>query len=292
LPQYDIDYFPENAKIIQIDVNPINIARTHPIEVGIIADAKAASTEILKLLRDKVGQRQPSSARLAEIAARKEAWDKEITDLAMVDGNPINPRRVLYELSRVLPEDAIVATDIGNVSSTANSYLRFNQGRKHIAALTFGNTGFSYPAALGAKLARPDCPVLNIVGDGAWGMSLHEVSTAVQEDIPVVACVFHNTAWCAEKKNQIDFYNNRFIGVDIEAPNFGEVARAMGAYGATVDRAEDVADAFREAVKSGKPAVLQFEVDGTQLAPPFRKDALAMPVRHLPKYRHLDHRYW
>lgn len=292
LPQYDINYFPESAKIIQVDINPLNIARTHPIEVGIIGDAKAAAIEILKLLRAKVGDRQPDEARLKEVADRKAAWNKEIEDLAMVPGNPMNPRRVLYELAKVMPEDAILATDIGNVASTANSYFNFNKGRQHIAALTFGNTGFSYPAALGAKLGRPEAPVFNIVGDGAWGMSLHEVSTAVQENIPVVACVFHNTAWCAEKKNQIDFYNNRFYGVDIEAPNFGEVAKVMGAYGATIDRAEDVGDAFLAAIKSGRPAVLQFEVDGTQLAPPFRKDALSLPVRYLDKYKHLDYRNW
>lgn len=292
LPQYDINYFPETAKIIQVDINPLNIARTHPIEVGIIGDAKAAAIEILKLLQAKVGDRKPDEARLKEIADRKAAWNKEIEDLAMVPGNPMNPRRVLYELAKVMPEDAILATDIGNVASTANSYFNFNKGRQHIAALTFGNTGFSYPAALGAKLGRPEAPVFNIVGDGAWGMSLHEVSTAVQENIPVVACVFHNTAWCAEKKNQIDFYNNRFYGVDIEAPNFAEVAKVMGAYGATIDRAEDVGDAFLAAIKSGRPAVLQFEVDGTQLAPPFRKDALSLPVRYLDKYKHLDYRNW
>lgn len=292
LPQYDIDYFPETAKIIQIDINPVNIARTHPVEVGIIGDARDASTELLRLLEASIGGRKPNEARIAELQARKAAWNKEIEDLAMVPGNPMNPRRVLYELAKALPADAIVATDIGNVASTANSYFNFNEGRKHIAALTFGNTGFSYPAAMGAKLARPDCPVINIVGDGAWGMSLHEVSTAVQENIPVVACVFHNTAWCAEKKNQVDFYNNRFIGVDIEAPDFAEVAKAMGAFGRRIDKPEDVGPALLEAIASGRPAVLEFEVDGTQLAPPFRKDALKLPVRHLEKYQHLDYRNW
>lgn len=292
LPQYDIDYFPETAKIIQIDINPVNIARTHPVEVGIIGDAKAASIEIMKLLEASVGDRKTDEARLAEINERKAAWEKEIVELAMVPGNPINPRRVLYELAKALPEGAIVATDIGNVASTANSYFNFKEGRKHIAALTFGNTGFSYPAAMGAKLARPDCTVINIVGDGAWGMSLHEISTAVQENIPVIACVFHNTAWCAEKKNQIDFYNNRFIGVDIEAPDFAEVAKSMGAFGKRIYKAEDVAPALQEAIESGRPAVLEFEVDGTQLAPPFRRDALKLPVRYLEKYKHLDHKNW
>ncbi|MCL4440920.1 MAG: sulfoacetaldehyde acetyltransferase [Firmicutes bacterium] len=293
LPQYDINYFPENAKIIQIDINPRHIARTHPVEVGIIGDAKEASVEILKRLQSVYAGRAVDGARLAEIAAKNKQWEDEIVSLAMVDGSPINPRRVLLEMSRVLPDNAIVSTDIGNVSSTANSYLKFNRGRTHIAALTFGNTGFAYPAALGAQIARPEAPVVAIIGDGAWGMSLHEVSTAVEQNLPVVACVFRNMAWCAEKKNQVDFYNNRFIGVDIPNPeSFVPVARAMGAQGARIDKASDVAGALVEAMKSRKPTVLEFVVDGTQLAPPFRKDALALPTRHLPKYEHLDYRKW
>jgi len=291
-PQYDINYFPGTAKIIQIDINPVNIARTHPVEVGIIGDARAASAELLRNLKEICMNLPRKDEYLAIVDERKAAWAQEIVDLAMVPGNPMNPRRVLLELSRALPEESIVCTDIGNVASTANSYFNFKYVKKHIAALTFGNTGFSYPAALGAKLAAPSVPVINIVGDGAWGMSLHEVSTAVQEDIPVVACVFHNTAWCAEKKNQIDFYNCRFIGCDIEAPDFAEVARSMGAFGRRIDKPEDVGPALIEAIDSGRPAVLEFEVDGTQLAPPFRKDALKLPVRHLEKYKHLDYRNW
>ena len=291
-PQYDIDYFPETAKIIQIDVNPLNIARTHPVEVGIIGDAKAASVELLARLKALVGEPAPKQEVLDMVKERVDAFNKEIEELAMVPGNPMNPRRVLYEIAKVLPKNAIVCTDIGNVASTENSYLKCYEGRKHIAALTFGNTGFSYPAGLGAKLARPDCPVINIVGDGAWGMSLHEVPTAVQENIPTISCVFHNTAWCAEKKNQIDFYNNRFIGVDIEAPDFAAVARAMGAHGVKIDKPEDVGPALLEAIELNKPTVLQFEVDGTQLAPPFRKDALNLPVRHLEKYEHLDYHHF
>jgi len=292
LPQYDINYFPETAKIIQIDINPLNIARTHPIEVGIIGDAKAASIEILKLLEASIGDRKVDKARLAHIQEEKDAFAKEIVDLAMVPGNPMNPRRALLEIAKAIPENTIVCTDIGNVASTANSYFNFKEGKKHIAALTFGNTGFSYPAGLGAKLARPDCTVINIVGDGAWGMSLHEVSTAVQENIPTISFVFHNTAWCAEKKNQIDFYNNRFIGVDIEAPDFGKVAESMGALGYHVSKPEDIAPAIKDAIAKNRPAVIELDVDGTQLAPPFRRDALSLPVRHLDKYKHLDHRNW
>jgi len=293
LPQYDINYFPENAKIIQVDINPKHIARTHPIEVGIIGDAREASAEILKRLKAMDGRRKPDEKRLAAAARERKKWEKEIVDLAMVDGNPMNPRRVLLEMSRALPDDAIVTTDIGNVSSTANSYLKFNHPRRHIAALTFGNTGFAYPAALGAQIARPKAPVIAIIGDGAWGMSLHEVSTAVEHNLPVIACVFRNMWWGAEAKNQVDFYNNRFIGVDIPNPeSFVPVAKAMGAHAMQVSRSQDIREAFQTCLKSRKPTVLEFLVDGKQLAPPFRKDALALPTRFLSKYAHLDHRRW
>ncbi|MBK5446501.1 sulfoacetaldehyde acetyltransferase [Peribacillus sp. TH16] len=292
LPCYDIEYFPKEAKIIQIDINPRQIARTHPVEVGIIGDAREASREIMKRLKEIKPSLKQEKARMVEVTNEKQKWEEELVELAMIDGTPINPRRALLELTKVLPENAIVSTDIGNVSSTANAYLKFNQSRRHIAALTFGNTGFAYPSALGAKLAEPNTPVLAIVGDGAWGMSLHEVSTAVEENIPVIACVFNNNAWCAEKKNQVDFYNNRFVGADIQNPDFAEVARSMGAVGIRVEKPEELGPVIEAAIKSNKPTVIDIQVDGTQLAPPFRKDALKMPTRLLEKYAHLDHKNW
>ena len=290
LPSYDIDYFPKQADIIQIDINPRNIARTHPVEVGIIGDAKAASEEIYKLLSKE--PKGKDAIRQEEITKLKSDWEKEMVDLAMVDGNPINPRRALLEVRKALPENTIFSTDIGNVSSTANAYLTFNQSRRHIAALTFGNCGFAYPAAIGAKIADLEAPSVAIVGDGAWGMSLHEVSTAVEQNIPVIACVFNNASWGAEKKNQVDYYNDRFIGSNIEGPNFAEVAESMGALGFTVDKAEDIGSTIEKALKANRPTVINILVDGTQLAPPFRKDALKMPTRFLDKYKHLDHTEW
>ncbi|MFD1413247.1 sulfoacetaldehyde acetyltransferase [Oceanobacillus jeddahense] len=292
LPCYDIDYFPKNAKIIQIDINPRQIGRTHPVEVGIIGDAKAASDEIYRQLQSALPSSEKDTGRMQVVGNRKKEWEQELIDLAMEDGNPINPRRALLELTKAMPENSIVSTDIGNVSSTANAYLKFNHPRRHIAALTFGNTGFAYPAALGAQLADTDAPVFAIIGDGAWGMSLHEVSTAVEQNIPVVACVFNNKSWAAEKKNQVDFYDDRYVGSDISAPEFAEVAKSMGALGYTIEKAEDIAPVIKEVLEKRKPAVLNIYVDGTQLAPPFRKDALKMPTRFLDKYKHLDFNEW
>lgn len=292
VPQYDLDWFPKQAKIIQVDVNPKQIARTHPIEVGIAGDARAAGAAIGERLRQSAGGRATDQSRLKKIEHEKQAWNEEIVSEAMVDGDPINPRRALLELSRAMDDDTIVTTDIGNVCSTANSYLNFNKPGKFVAALTFGNCGFAYPAALGAQIASPDCPVAAIVGDGAWGMSLHEVSTAVEQGLPVVACVFNNHRWGAEQKNQVDFYNDRYVGSMIEGPDFAQVARAMGAHGVKVEDPEEVGDAFREALSSGLPSVLDIQVDGGQLAPPFRKDALKLPTRFLEKYAQTDYKNW
>ncbi|WP_077702862.1 sulfoacetaldehyde acetyltransferase [Virgibacillus dokdonensis] len=292
LPCYDIDYFPKQAKIIQVDINPRNIARTHPVEIGIIGDAKSSAEAIYEQLEKSVPKRKSNDERLTAVSKRKQDWEQELIDLAMVEGEPINPRRALLELTKALPENTIISTDIGNVSSTANAYLKFTQTRRHIAALTFGNTGFAYPAALGAQLAEPSSPVVAIIGDGAWGMSLHEVSTALEQNIPVIACVFNNKSWAAEKKNQVDYYDNRFIGSDIEAPDFTEVAKSMGALGYTIEQPEAIAEVVNHVLQQRKPAVLNIMVDGTQLAPPFRKDALKMPTRLLDKYKHLDYETW
>ena len=263
LPQYGIDYFPEDAKIIQIDVNPKQIARKHPVDVALVGDAKKTSEALLEALR-AIGSKEKDTARAEEIARLRADWDKEIEDLAMVPGTPMNPRRVLLELSRHMPENAILCT-----------------------------TGFAYPAGLGAKLASPDDPVVCIIGDGAWGMSLHEISSAIEHKLPVIACVFRNGAWCAEKKNQVDFFNSRFIGVDIPNPvSFVPAAKALGANGERIEKVEDIVPAFERALESKVTTVLEFVVDGTQLAPPFRRDAFQMPTRYLDKYAHLDYHRW
>jgi sulfoacetaldehyde acetyltransferase len=291
LPQYGFDYFPRDAKIIQIDIDHRQLGRKWPIEVGVIGDAGAATRVILARLSARDGQPAPSEERRRRIAEAKREWEDELASQSSGTETPIAPRRALMELRKALPEDAIVTTDIGNVCSAANAYLRFQQPRKFLAALTFGNCGFAYPAALGAKVARPQDPVAAVVGDGAWGMSLHEVMTAVEEELPVAALVFNNQQWGAEKRNQIDFYDNRFVGTNIGHDrggfDFAQIARSMGARGIRITEPGELADGYREAFAAGEPTVLEIMVDPEQLVEPFRRDALQQPVRHLEQYRHL-----
>ena len=172
-----------------------------------MADVKEYAAELLRELKNAQPNLERNEGRIADVAREKETWDKELEDWSSSTNKLMHPRRFLWELTRALPEDALVTTDIGNTCSIANGYLRFEGPRQHLPALTWGNCGFAYGAAMGAKIGKPDAPVFAIQGDGAWGISgLSEVMTAVQEDVPVVAIVINNHEWGAEKKNQIDFY--------------------------------------------------------------------------------------
>ncbi|MBV8583122.1 MAG: sulfoacetaldehyde acetyltransferase, partial [Candidatus Eremiobacteraeota bacterium] len=286
-PQYGFDYWPKNATLIQIDADHRTLGLTKKVAIGICGDAKAGATRLLEHARELDRGRARNDGTIRKIADARKAWQDELDGLSAKSGEPISPRHALKLVSEALPTDCVVTTDIGNISSVSNSYLRFENPRRFLAAMSFGNCGYSYPTALGAKLARPDLPVVAFVGDGAWGMSLAEVMTAVRENIPVVAIVWNNAQWGAEKKNQVDYYSDRFVGTNLENPDFAEVARAMGAQGIKVDKASEIQNAVRTAIASGKPTVINLIVDSIELAEPFRRDALKKPVRLLDAYKHL-----
>ncbi len=200
----------------------------------------------------------------------------------------LHPRQILRELEKAMPDDAMVSTDIGNINSVANSYLRFEKPRSFFAAMSFGNCGYAFPTIIGAKAAAPDRPAISYAGDGAWGMSIVEIMTCVRENIPVTAVVFNNGQWGAEKKNQVDFYNRRFVAGELDNQSFAGIGRAMGAEGVTVSRIEDVGVALEKAVdkQMNDDVTTVLEIMCTQeLGDPFRRDALSTPVRYLEKYK-------
>jgi sulfoacetaldehyde acetyltransferase len=284
LPQHGLEYWPKNAKIIQIDADPRMLGLVKKVSIGICGDAKLAARELLQRLQ-AYGKMPVNKARLAEVRKEKDAWAEELAKWASPnEKGRIGPRQALAALAKAMPKNAMVSTDIGNVCSVSNSYLHFDMAPSFLAAMSFGNCGYSYPAAIGAKVGRPDRPAIAYVGDGAWGMSLAEVMTCVREDIPVVAVVFNNGQWGAEKKNQIDYFNNRYLGTNLENPNFADVAKAMGAKGMTVDAVDDIGDALRTAVKSNKPTVINLMLT-RELGDPFRRDAFKQPKRLLAKYK-------
>ena len=194
----------------------------------------------------------------------------------------------LRELEKAMPADVMVSTDIGNINSVANSYLRFERPRSFLAPMSFGNCGYALPTIIGAKAAAPERPAVSYAGDGAWGMSMSELMTAVRHDIPVTAVVFHNRQWGAEKKNQVDFYNRRFVAGELDNESFVGIAKAMGAEGIVVDKLEDVGPALKRAIDlqmtQKKTCVIEIMCT-RELGDPFRRDALSKPVRFLDKYR-------
>lgn len=287
LPQHDIDYWPKNAKLIQVDSNHRVIGLVKPITVGVCGDAGAAAAEILdrlETMNEKIASRGNKDARLAEVKKQQDAWESELTEWSMKEGSPIAPRRALRELEKAMPKNAMVTTDIGNICSVSNSYLRFDKPKSFFAAMSFGNCGYAFPTAIGAKVAAPDRPAVAYVGDGAWGMSLQETLTCVRENIPVTAVVFNNGQWGAEKKNQIDFYADRYVGTNLNNPSFAGIAKAMGAEGITVDHPDQIGDALKKATSSDKCTILEVMVT-QELGDPFRRDALKKPKRLLDKYK-------
>ena len=308
LPQHGMDYWPKNAKIIQIDADNKMLGLVKKISVGICGDAKEAAVALTKRLASKTLVCDATKAERAKtIATEKAAWEKELDEwtherdpfsLDMIEeqkkeatptgGTYLHPRQVLRELEKAMPADAMVSTDIGNINSVANSYLRFERPRSFFAPMSFGNCGYALPTIIGAKTAAPDRPAIAYAGDGAWAMSMVEILTAVRHDIPVTAVVFHNRQWGAEKKNQVDFYNRRFVAGELDSPSFAGIAQSMGAEGIVVDQLDQVGPALKKAVemqmKEGKTCVVEIMCT-RELGDPFRRDALSKPVRLLDKYK-------
>jgi sulfoacetaldehyde acetyltransferase len=298
LPQHGLDYWPKQAKIIQIDSDPRMLGLVKPISVGIHGDARAAAAALIERLKARRLAGAGSRAeRLSRIAAEKSAWEAELTGWTherdpyslevAANTKRMHPRQMLRALEQALPREAMVSTDIGNICSVANSYLRFDRPRSMFAAMSFGNCGYAFPVICGAKLASPERPAFAYVGDGAWGISFNELLTCAREKIGVTVIVFNNEQWGAEKKNHVDFYSRRYQGVNLENPSWAAVARAFGCDGVSVERLTDVAPALRAAAaaqSAGKTTVLEMMLT-QELGDPFRRDALSKPVRHLEKYQ-------
>jgi sulfoacetaldehyde acetyltransferase len=304
LPQHGLEYWPKDAKIIQIDADHRMLGLVKKVSVGICGDAKAAAVALVERLADKtLASDSTREDRGAAIKAEKDAWESELEEwtherdpysLDMIaeqdaeEGNWLHPRQVLRELEKAMPDDVMVSTDIGNINSVANSYLRFEKPRSFLAPMSFGNCGYALPTIIGAKAAAPERPAIAYAGDGAWGMSMGEIMTAVRHDIPVTAVVFHNRQWGAEKKNQVDFYNRRFVAGELESESFAGIAEAMGAEGIVVEKLDEVGPALERAVAAqmneGKTTVIEIMCT-RELGDPFRRDALSKPVRLLDKYK-------
>lgn len=282
--------------MVQVDVDPRKLGLTKRADVEVLGDARLFLEEMTKRVKaSNIKCLATRDARMVNTAERKAAWKTELDAITDDNTGPhvpgagfMKPRQVLRELTNAMPENAVVTTDIGNICSVANSYVKTDHPRHFLAPMSYGNCGYSSPSAMGAKVARPDLPCVAFSGEGAWGMQLMDTLTMVRENVPVTVCVFNNGQWGAEKKNQVLWFGDRYVGTNLANPNFSEVAKAMGVEGVRVENIEDVAPALKAATKrqmeEGKATVIELMCT-KELGDPFRRDAMKLPVRHLSKYK-------
>ncbi len=296
LPGYGIDYWPQDAKIIQVDINSDRIGLTKKVTVGIQGDAKLVAEQLLEQLSADAGN-AGRDERKALIHQTKSAWLQELSSMDHEDDDPgtswnaesrerdadlMSPRQAWRAIQAGLPKEAIISSDIGNNCAIGNAYPTFEQGRKYLAPGLFGPCGYGFPAILGAKIGRPDLPVVGFAGDGAFGISMNEMGSCGRGDWPAITMViFRNYQWGAEKRNTTLWYSNNFVGTELNRDlNYAKVAEACGLKGVQVQTQEDLTAALEEACKAQADGVTTFieVVLNQELGEPFRRDAMTAPV--------------
>lgn len=296
LPGYGIDYWPREAKIIQVDINPDRIGLTKPITVGICGDARLVAEQINLQLSTSAGN-AGRDARRALIHQTRSAWRQTLSSMDHEDDDPgtvwnaearrrdpdrLSPRQAWRAIQSALPPDAIISTDIGNNCAIGNAYPSFEKGRKYLAPGMFGPCGYGFPAIIGAKIGCPDVPVVGFAGDGAFGISMSEMSSIGREEWPgITMVIFRNYQWGAEKRNSILWYDNNFVGTELDPHlSYARVAEGCGLKGLTVRTQEELKTALVEACDAQKNRVTTFieVILNQELGEPFRRDAMKKPV--------------
>ena len=296
LPGYGIDYWPVNAKIIQVDLNPDRIGLTKPVSIGIVGDAKKVAAGILNNLTSDAGDKSRSE-RKALIAQTKSAWAQELTSLDHEEDDPgttwnerardrqpkhMSPRQAWRAIQSALPKDAIISSDIGNNCAIGNAYPSFEEGRKYLAPGLFGPCGYGFPAIAGAKIGKPNIPVVGFAGDGAFGISMNEMTAVGRGDWPAITMIiFRNYQWGAEKRNTTLWFDDNFVGTELNLDvRYADIAKACGLYGVQVTTMEQLTEELDKAIKAqmneNKTTFLEVVLN-QELGEPFRRDAMKKP---------------
>ena len=297
LPGYGLDYWPKEARIIQVDINPGRIGLTKPVSVGIAGDARKVAGGILARLADGAGDKGRKDRRAA-IAQTKSAWAQQLSSMDHEDDDPgttwnqraraakpdwMSPRMAWRAIQQVLPKEAIISSDIGNNCAIGNAYPTFEAGRKYLAPGLFGPCGYGLPSIVGAKIGCPDTPVVGFAGDGAFGIAVTELTAIGREEWPAITMVvFRNYQWGAEKRNSTLWYSDNFIGTELdEGVSYAGIATACGLNG-VVARTQDeltaaLNAAIRDQMEQGKTTLIEAMIN-QELGEPFRRDAMKAPV--------------
>ena len=297
LPGYGIDYWPKDAKIIQVDINPDRIGLTKKVTVGIVGDAGKVAKGLLARLSDTAGD-EGRDDRKNLIAKTKSAWAQALTSMDHEDDDPgttwnerardrepekMSPRMAWRAIQSALPREAIISSDIGNNCAIGNAYPSFEDGRKYLAPGLFGPCGYGFPAIVGAKIGCPDVPVVGFAGDGAFGISMNEMVSVSRDDWPAITMViFRNYQWGAEKRNTTLWFDDNFVGTELaQDVNYAAIAKACGVEGVQVSSMQELTDALDKAIKAqmndGKTTFIEVLLN-QELGEPFRRDAMKKPV--------------
>ena len=296
LPGYGIDYWPANAKIIQVDINPDRIGLTKNVEVGIVGDAAKVALGILGQLSDDAGD-AGRAERKAKIAETKSRWAQQLSSMDHEDDDPgttwnqraradkpdwMSPRMAWRAIQSALPKEAIISSDIGNNCAIGNAYPSFEEGRKYLAPGLFGPCGYGLPAIVGAKIGCPETPVVGFAGDGAFGIAVNELTAIGRGEWPAITqIVFRNYQWGAEKRNSTLWFDDNFVGTELdEQVSYAGIAKACGLKGVVARTMEELTDALDQALKdqaAGKTTLIEAMIN-QELGEPFRRDAMKKPV--------------
>ncbi len=268
---YSYDNISESAKIVQVDIDPISIGRYFPVEVGIQNDVKIFLDNLISLTKNK-DLKNDNQSWTQNFLKEKINYYKERDEKADVKSKTIQPSGLFKELRNIIPKNSSITLDAGTLCLQATDEFNFFKPKSLFTPLDFGLVGFSFAAGLGVKLAKPDLPVFSLMGDGGFGMTVSELSTAVHHKINTITIVMNNKSWGAEKAYQRDFYDKRYIGADIDSPPFHKLAEIYGAKGYHVSALKDLKEAVSDALVCNKPAVINVDVDPKALYS-FRKDS-------------------
>ncbi|AUQ48767.1 sulfoacetaldehyde acetyltransferase Xsc [Phaeobacter inhibens] len=297
LPGYGMEYWPADAKIIQVDINPDRIGLTKKVSVGIIGDAAKVASGILSQLSDTAGDagREERKNRISETKSR---WAQQLTEMTHEDDDPgttwnqraradkpewMSPRMAWRAIQQALPREAIISSDIGNNCAIGNAYPSFDEGRKYLAPGLFGPCGYGLPAIVGAKIGCPDTPVVGFSGDGAFGIAVTELTAIGRGEWPAIThIVFRNYQWGAEKRNSTLWFDDNFVGTELdEQVSYAGIAKACGLNGVVARTMDELTSALAQAIedqKNGKTTLIEAMIN-QELGEPFRRDAMKKPVR-------------
>ena len=297
LPGYGMEYWPANAKIIQVDINPNRIGLTKKVSVGIVGDAAKVAQGILKNLGETAGD-EGREERKAKIAETKSKWAQQLASMDHEDDDPgttwnerarkdkpdwMSPRMAWRAIQGALPRNAIISSDIGNNCAIGNAYPDFDEGRKYLAPGLFGPCGYGLPAIVGAKIGCPDVPVVGFAGDGAFGIAVNELTAIGRSEWPgITQIVFRNYQWGAEKRNSTLWFDDNFVGTELDDDvSYAGIANACGLKGVVARTMDELTDALNTAIKeqmeNGTTTLIEAMIN-QELGEPFRRDAMKKPV--------------